>query len=59
MGVHAQDREGWPQERIDQLLKDALEDAGLKQLGEDIADRTKNSTSESEEATEENKVPQQ
>ena len=59
MGVHAQDREGWPQERIDQLLKDALEDAGLKQLGEDIADRTKNSTSESEEATEENQVPQQ
>ena len=32
IGVHAQGREGWPQERIDQLLKDSLQDGELKQL---------------------------
>lgn len=59
MGVHAQGREGWTQERIDQLLKDALEDSGLKQLGEDIAGRTETATGDSEEPAENGNEPQQ
>ncbi|NRA75413.1 MAG: hypothetical protein HRU16_05670, partial [Planctomycetes bacterium] len=59
MGVHAQGREGWPQERIDQLLKDALEESGLKQLGEDIAGRTETATGDSEEPAENGNEPQQ
>lgn len=59
MGVHAQGREGWTQERIDQLLKDALEDSGLKQLGEDIAGRAETATGDSEESVENGNDPQQ
>lgn len=32
IGVHAQGREGWSQERIDQMLKDSLQDGEIKKL---------------------------
>ncbi|MGE4620149.1 MAG: hypothetical protein AAEJ04_10110 [Planctomycetota bacterium] len=40
LGVHAQERDGWPQEKIEQLIKDTLEESGFKELGADIVDRS-------------------
>ncbi|MEE2882664.1 MAG: hypothetical protein VYD70_02970 [Planctomycetota bacterium] len=41
LGVHAQGREGWSQERVEQLIKETLEESGFEQLGADITNRTK------------------
>lgn len=41
IGVHAQGREGWTQERVEQLIKETLEESGFEQLGEDITNRAK------------------
>ncbi len=51
LGVHAQGREGWTQDRVEQLIKETLEESGFEQLGEDITNRTRNiRDSDSEES---------
>lgn len=42
LGVHAQGREGWTQEQVEQLIKETLEESGFDQLGEDLTNRTRN-----------------
>ena len=35
IGVHARSRDGWPQERIDQMLKESLQEGEIKRLFKD------------------------
>ena len=39
LGVHAQGRDGWPQERIDRLFEESMRATGFDQFAEDLSRR--------------------